>query len=115
MALRYGTGSRHSHHGLLFYELLTGGTPFDAQELLKHGLDEIRRTIREVEPPKPSTRLTQELVAADVGGSNQNPNKSEIDRASSRRLLQMKELIPLLRGDLDWIVMKCLEKSESAR
>src|SRR5438034_1659390 len=52
--------------GVLLYELLTGKTPFDSNELLKAGLDEMRRTIREKEPAKPSTRLTQELVAADV-------------------------------------------------
>src|SRR5260370_275697 len=49
--------------GVLLYELLTGKTPFAAQELFASGLDEMRRTIREKEQPKPSTRLTQELVA----------------------------------------------------
>src|ERR1035438_10231186 len=96
--------------GVLLYELLTGQTPFDSKALMQAGLDEIRRTIREQDPVRPSTRLTQELVGADVrrlkssvtGGP---PSEEEI-RASSRRLLQVKELIHLLRGDLDCIVMK---------
>src|SRR5207249_3166934 len=96
--------------GVLLYELLTGRTPTDQKELLAAGLDEMRRTIREKEPLKPSTRLTQELVAADVRRLHSKPEirdpKSEEEiRASSRRLLRMKELIHLLRGDLDWIVM----------
>ena len=97
--------------GVLLYELLTGRTPFDQKELLAAGLDEMRRTIREQEPLKPSTRLTQELVAADVRrlhskSETRDPKSVEEEvRASSRRLLRIKETIPLLRGDLDWIVM----------
>src|SRR5437899_5552637 len=52
--------------GVLLYELLTGKTPLDQKELLAAGLDEMRRTIREKEPARPSARLTQELVAGDV-------------------------------------------------
>src|SRR5437867_11971680 len=80
----------------------------------------MRRTSRETEPAKPSTRLTQDLVAADVRrltskSELREPESEEEIRASSRRLLHMKELIHLLRGDLDWIVMKCLEKDRNRR
>jgi eukaryotic-like serine/threonine-protein kinase len=100
--------------GVLLYELLTGKPPFEPETLMKAGLDEMRRIIRETEPPKPSTKLTQ-LVAADVrrlsapGSQPSTLNSQPPDRASLRRLLQE------IRGDLDWIVMKCLEKDRRRR
>lgn len=88
--------------GVLLYELLTGNTPFDASKLNSQGLDAMRRTILEVEPPRPSTRLSTlrgKSVTAAV----------ETHGADSIRLAN------LVRGDLDWIVMKCLEKDRSRR
>jgi ankyrin repeat protein len=82
--------------GVLLYELLTGQVPFEQKELLRAGFDEMRRLIREQEPPKPSTRLATALAAA--------PH-------SALRTPQLKDV----RGDLDWIVMKCLEKDRARR
>jgi len=105
--------------GVLLYELLAGRTPFDAKELMASGIDAMWKTIREKEPQRPSTKLSQTLVAADVrrlkSPSSDQPATEEEVRASSRRLLRVKEAIHHVKGDLDWIVMKCLEKDRSRR
>jgi len=88
--------------GVLLYELLTSRTPFDANELLRTGLDEIRRTIREQEPERPSTRLSTMLGA-------------DLTLIAQQRKSEPPKLIHLLRGDLDWIVMKALEKNRARR
>ncbi len=88
--------------GVLLYELLTGSTPFDQKDLLSAGMDEMRRTIREREPPLPSTRLGA-------------LPEEKLTTAASRRQVEPLKLIRLLRGDLEWIVMKCLEKDRALR
>ena len=87
--------------GVLLYELLVGATPFDAQALRSHGYDELCRVIREVDAPTPSKRLSALGEAV-----------SEI---SKHRQVEPAALRKLLRGDLDWIVMKCLEKDRTRR
>jgi tetratricopeptide (TPR) repeat protein len=87
--------------GVLLYELLTGTTPFDMRALLESGFAEMMRTIREVEPHKPSTRIS---TLGDTG-----------TRTAQQRRSDVKRLSTLLRGDLDWIVMKCLEKDRTRR
>jgi tetratricopeptide (TPR) repeat protein len=88
--------------GVLLYESLTGTTPFQARRLLEAGLDEMRRIIREEEPLRPSTRF-QTLEAA------------EQTTVAKHRQSEPPKLAHLLRGDLDWIVMKCLEKDRTRR
>ena len=88
--------------GVLLYELLTGRTPFDPQEMLKVGLDEMRRHIREVEPMRPSTQLSA-------------LEKATLTTTALHRRTDALKLIKLIDGDLDWIVMRCLEKDRTRR
>ncbi|HZU37563.1 MAG TPA: protein kinase [Gemmataceae bacterium] len=87
--------------GVLLYELLTGTTPFDNERLKEVDYDELRRIIREEEPPKPSTRISTLGQAATT--------------ISSQRQSDPRRLSQLLRGELDWIVMRALEKDRSRR
>jgi serine/threonine protein kinase len=86
--------------GVLLYELLVGSPPFEAKVLREAGYDEIRRIIREVDPPKPSTKLSR---------SGDRPD------AAASRTAQGDNLSAQIAGDLDWIVMKALEKDRVRR
>jgi WD40 repeat protein/serine/threonine protein kinase len=87
--------------GVLLYEMLTGATPFDAKRLEQVSFDELRQIIREEEPPRPSTRVSTLGAAAATASVNRNSDPVALSR--------------LLRGDLDWIVGKALEKDRSRR
>jgi tetratricopeptide (TPR) repeat protein/serine/threonine protein kinase len=87
--------------GVVLYELLTGTTPFSRERFRQAAYDEIRRIIREEEPPRPSTRLSE--------------SKESLPSISAQRQLEPARLTKLVRGELDWIVMKCLEKDRNRR
>jgi serine/threonine protein kinase/tetratricopeptide (TPR) repeat protein len=88
--------------GVLLYELLTGTTPFDTGELLKAGLDEVRRAVRDQEPVRPSIKLSALKIA-------------DLTTVSRRRRADPANLVREVRGDMDWIVMKALEKDRDRR
>ncbi|HKD38284.1 MAG TPA: serine/threonine-protein kinase, partial [Pirellulales bacterium] len=87
--------------GVLLYELLTGTTPLERKRLKDSALDEVLRVIREEDPPLPSTRLTQ--------------SREQLPSVAAQRHTEPARLARLVRGDLDWIVMKALEKDRSRR
>jgi eukaryotic-like serine/threonine-protein kinase len=86
--------------GVLLYELLTGTTPLDRKQLKEAAMLEVLRRIRDEEPPRPSTRLS---------------TSAEMPAIAARRGLEPKKLSAQVRGELDWIVMKALEKDRTRR
>ena len=96
------TGVDTCHKQLLLYEVLTGSTRFEKDTLRTAGFDEMRRIIREVEPPRPSARVST-LQAADLS------------TVCDRRNVEPHKLSQELRGELDWIVMKAMDKDRDRR
>jgi len=88
--------------GVLLYELLSGQTPFDRKELLSGGLDQMRKTLRETEPKRPSVKL-----------ATLDPTARQ--KVAARRSTTVPSLVSEVAGDLDWIVMKALEKDPARR
>lgn len=86
--------------GVLLYELLTGTTPLERQQVKNAAWDEIRRVIREVEPPRPSLRIS---------------TSDALPTLAATRQIEPARLSGLVRGDLDWIVLKALEKDRNRR
>jgi serine/threonine protein kinase/lipopolysaccharide biosynthesis regulator YciM len=87
--------------GVLLYELITGTTPFDQRRLARAAFDEIRRIIREEDPPRPSTRLSE--------------SKDRLASIAAQRRTEPAQLSRIIQGELDWIIMKALEKERARR
>jgi serine/threonine-protein kinase len=116
--------------GVLLYELLAGTTPFDKERLHSASYDELRRIIREEEPPRPSARLSSlsrsgepSRTSSDSlpleGRAGEGVSAAETAALTTtiaeRRRTDPRRLIQSVRGDLDWIVMKCLQKDRTRR
>jgi serine/threonine protein kinase len=114
--------------GVLLYELMSGVTPFDSEKLRSAGLAEVQRIIREDEPPRPSTRVSRtgtrgsgatrgtgrDGAKTRIHGVGDSKSTTAADVARHRRT-DPRSLRRLLSGDLDWIVMKAMEKDRTRR
>ena len=106
--------------GVLLYELLTGQPPFDGEKLMASGIDAMRKTIRETEPTRPSTKLLQTLAdhlakrqSLTSRGANRTPAGQQNSRSGRHSAARQPQAA--IHNDLDWIVMKCLEKDRRRR
>ncbi|QDU83125.1 Serine/threonine-protein kinase Pkn1 [Planctomycetes bacterium Pla163] len=95
--------------GVLLYELLTGTKPFDVRKALQVGYDELMRQIREVDPERPSTRVSTHGVSGARTASN------AASATAPTRHVNVESLSKRLRGDLDWVVMRAIEKDRTRR
>ncbi|GAB4384003.1 MAG: hypothetical protein Kow0022_05290 [Phycisphaerales bacterium] len=97
--------------GVMLYELLTGTLPLDRQQMREAGISEVHRLLMEVEPPKPSTRIR----ALTAGARSPAGQSDALSRISEARQAEPRVLCSILRRDLDWVVMKCMEKERARR
>jgi len=93
--------------GVVLYETLAGVGPFDAEKLRSAAFAELERVLREDDPPRPSTRLSSLASAA--------PSATKVSEIAATRRVEARTLVRELEGELDWIVLRCLEKDRSRR